>query len=449
MLRQNMLWLFMELAMVLGTRFADGIPVTMDIARPDVVRKRRKRRLVLALFGLVALAGVTMGLRQLQPAAPLVDKATLFLGKVKRGEMLREVHGKGLLVPEEIVWIPARNAGRIERILVLPGATVGPETPLIEMSNPELEQAAFDAKWALREAEAGLANLKVTLESQRLTQEAAAASLESEYNLARLDAEADAKLAAEQIVAELTAKRSAARADDLKSRHAIELRRLAIIQASIDAQMEAENAKLERLRADLRLRQEQLDSLRVRARIPGVLQKLGEVGQLQVGQQIAAGFNLARVANPSKLKAEIRIPEVLARDLRIGQVVRVDTRNGIIPAKVSRIDPAVQNGTVLVDASLEGPLPPGARPDLTIDGTIEIERIPGALHVERMVQGAEDSSITVFKVAANGRDATRVAVRLGRVSVSTVEVLSGLAEGDQIVLSDLSNYDSWDRLRLN
>lgn len=421
----------------------------MDIPRIGEAKKRRKRQVILAVIGLVALAGITMGLMRLPQAAPSVPRATLYFGTVKKGEMLRQVRGNGTLLPEEIRWAPAVNPGRIERILVLPGAVVKEDTVLIEMTNPELEQAAFEAKWSLRAAEADLENTRVTLESQRLTQEASTATLKSQMNLAILDAQADSKLAEERLVADLTAKRSRANADELKNRYEIELKRLEIANEAIKAQVAVQQAKVEQLRASYRLKEQQVESLKVRAGIDGVLQRLGDTQVLQRGQQIAAGANLARVANPNKLKAEIRIAETQARDVLIGQSAEIDTRNGIIKGKVIRVDPAPQNGTVGVDVALEGEYPRGTRPDLTVDGTIQLERLENVLYVERMVHGQADSTVGVFKTYDSGRMAQRTNVKLGRTSVSFIEVVAGLNVGDEIILQDMQQYDSNERLRLN
>ena len=421
----------------------------MDIPRIGEAKRKRKKRAIIAIIGLIALAGITMGLMRLPQAAPSVPRGTLYFGTVKKGEMLRQVRGNGTLLPEEIRWVPAVQPGRIEKILVLPGAEVKTDTVLIELSNPELEQAAFEAKWALRAAEADLENTRVTLESQRLTQEAGTATLKSQMNLAILDAEADAKLAAEKLVADLTAKRSRANADELKNRYEIELKRLQIANDAIKAQLAVQQAKVEQLNASYRLKEQQVESLKVRAGINGVLQRLGDQQVLQRGQQIAAGANLARVANPNKLKAEIRIAETQARDIQFGQSAEIDTRNGTIQGKVIRIDPAPQNGTVGVDIALEGPYPRGSRPDLTVDGTIQLERLDNVLYVERMVHGQSDSTVGIFKTIDGGRMAKRTNVKLGRTSVSFIEVIDGLNVGDEIILQDMSQYDSHDRLRLN
>ena len=421
----------------------------MDIPRIGEAKRRRRRQAILVTLGVLALAGITMGLMRLPQAAPSVPRGTLYFGVVKRGNFPRNVRGNGTLLPEEIRWVPAMNPGRIDKILVLPGALVKPETVLIEMSNPELEQSAFEAKWQLRAAEADLENTRVTLESNRLTQEASAATLKSDLSLAILDAEADEKLAVERLVPFLTAKRSKAKAEELTGRYEIEKKRLAIADEAIKAQVGVAQAKVEQLRAALRLKEQQVESLKVRAGIDGVLQRLGDAQVLQRGQQVAAGANLARVANPNRLKAELRIPETQARDVLIGQTAEIDTRNGTVNGKVVRIDPAPQNGTVGVDVALETPYPKGSRPDLTVDGTIELERLENVLYVDRMVHGQADATIGVFKTSENGRMANRVNVKLGRSSVSFIEIVSGLNVGDEIILQDMSAYDSNDRLRLN
>ncbi len=319
------------------------------------------------------LIAVTLGLTRLKPAAPTVDRAQVWLDTVKRGEMLRQVRGNGTLVPEEIHWIPATTPGRIERIRVLPGAEVKADTILVELSNPEVEQAAIDAEWQLKAAEAQYNKLKVQLESDRLSQVAQAAQLNSECLIAKVDAEADTKLEAEKLVDRLTALRSRTKAEQLALRQELEQKRLAILEQNHQAQLAAQQAELERFRALLALKRKHLAELTVHAGIDGVLQRLGDHDQLQVGQQLAAGANIARVADPTKLKAEIKVVETQAKDIAHGQKAVIDTRNGTVPGRVIRIDPAVQNGTVTIDVALEGPLPKGARPDLTVEGVIELE----------------------------------------------------------------------------
>jgi HlyD family secretion protein len=363
--------------------------------------------------------------------------------------MLRQVRGNGTLVPELIHWIPATTPGRIEKILVLPGAVVKGDTAILELSNPEVQHAAFEAEWQLKGAEAQLSKLKVQLESDRLSQQATAAGVNAECTVAQLDAEADEKLAKEGLVDKLTATRSRARAEQLCIRRDLEQQRLLTVNESQKAQLAAQEAELARLRAVLELKRKQLSELRVLSGVEGVLQRLGDRDQLQVGQQVAQGANLARVANPSKLKAEIKIVETQAKDVQHGQLAVIDTRNGTVPGHVVRIDPAVQNGTVTVDVTLDGPLPKGARPDLSVEGTIELERLENVLYVGRPYHGQSDSTVGIFKVQNGGRGAVRVPVKLGRSSVNTIEVLEGLDVGDQIILSDMAQWDAYDRVRLN
>jgi HlyD family secretion protein len=421
----------------------------MDIARPDLARKRRRRQIAYSAVGLVSLAALTLGLSRLKPAAPSVDRAQVWTNAVQRGDIPREVRGNGTLIPQEIHWVAATTAGRVERIAVLPGAEVKADTILVELVSPEVEQAAFDAEWQFKAAEAQLNKLKVQLETDRLNQASQAAQLNAECSVAKLDAEADEKLAAEQLVDRLTAVRSRTKAEQLELRCELEQKRLAIMDESHRAQVQAQEADLERSRAVLALKRKQLADLKVRAGIDGVLQRLGDREQLQVGQQMTMGANIARVADPRKLKAEIRVVETQAKDIALGQQASIDTRNGVIPGHVLRIDPAVQNGTVTVDVSLDGALPKGARPDLSVEGTILLERLTNVLYVGRPVHGQPESTVGLFKLTAGGREAVRVPVKLGRSSVNTIEILQGLDIGDVIILSDMSQWDAYDRVRLN
>jgi HlyD family secretion protein len=359
--------------------------------------------------------------------------------------MLRQVRGLGTLVPEDILWIPATTDGRVEQQLALPGIVVKPDTVLIVLSNPELQQATVDAEWKLRAAEAELANLKVKLESDRLTQEAAAATVESEANKSKLTADRDVELNKLGLEADLVAKTSVATAQDWANRTRIEKKRLEINPEAIKAQIAVQQAAVEQFRALWDLKKSQVEALRVRAGVNGVLQQV----PVEVGQRVAVGTNLARVVQPEKLKAELKIPETQAKDVAMGQKAEVDTRNGIIQGRVSRIDPAAKDGTVTVDVKLEGALPQGARPDLSVDGTIEIERLTDVLYVGRPTFGQPNSQVTLFKLDADGKGATRSQVKLGRSSVNTIEILEGLRVGDQVVLSDMSAQDAYDRIRLN
>ena len=416
----------------------------VDIQRPDLARKRKRRQMAYTAVAVVAVALITVGVSRLQPAAPSVDRAVVYMDTVQRGSMLRQVRGTGTLVPEEIRWIPALTEGRVERIILRPGVTVEPDTVILELSNPELEQQLAEAELLLRAAEADYENLKVGLDSEMLTQRAGAATVQAEYQQARLQAEADTQLAAEGIASDLIMKISISRAEELENRTQIEQERLEIASLSAAAQLVAQRARVEQARSTYELRRGQVDRLQVRAGDPGVLQ----VVPVEVGQSVTPGTNLARVADPTNLKAELRIAETQAKDIQIGQVARVDTRNGVIDGRVARIDPAVQNGTVTVDITLEGELPRGARPDLTVDGTVELERLVDILYVGRPAFGQEESTIGLFRVVNEDGDADRVAVRLGRSSVNTIEILEGLNEGDQVILSDMSAWDAFDRVRL-
>jgi HlyD family secretion protein len=417
----------------------------MDIARPSMAGRRRNRRILIALGGIAAAGLITLALSRLEPAAPSVDRATVWIDTVKRGPMLRQVRGSGTLVPEEIRWIPALTDGRVERIRTLPGTAIEADTVILELSNPELELSLREAASELKAAEAELVNLRVQLQSQILTQEAATASVEAEHRQAVLQADADRELSDAGLIADITLKISEVRARELETRARIERERLTIASQASEAQLSVQEARLDRLRDAWRLRRDQVGDLKVRAGVAGMLQQV----PVQVGQQVTPGTNLARVAEPGRLKAEVRIAETQARDVVIGQRAAIDTRNGIIAGTVSRIDPAVQNGTVTVDVALKGELPRGARPDLSIDGTIELERLEEVLYVGRPAFGQEHSTVGLFRLEERGGGAVRIQVKLGRSSVNTIEILDGLEENDQVVLSDMSSWDAFDRVRLN
>jgi HlyD family secretion protein len=419
----------------------------LDIKREGVARKKKIRAAIIAGSVVAGIAAISFGLSRLEPAAPSVNRATVWMDSVKRGEMIRQVRGPGTLVvvPEAIRWVAARTRGRVERRVLLPGVEVKPDTIILELSNPELDQELRDAEFQLRAQEAELADLKVRLESQLLNQKAVSAGVASEYRQARLQAEADEKLHAENLIGDLILKRSKVRADELETRNELEQQRLQIAAESVEAQLQAKRATVAQFRALYELRRSQRDALTVRAGIEGVLQELA----VEVGQEVTPGANLARVAQPDKLKAQLRIAETQAKDIEVGQKAVVDTRNGLINGKVMRIDPAVQEGTVTVDVALVGELPKGARPDLSVDGTIELERLADVLYVGRPAYGQAESTIGLFKLLADGRTAVRTQVRLGRSSVNTIEVVEGLAEGEQVILSDTSAWDAYDRIRLN
>ena len=417
----------------------------MDIARPDIARRKRLRQSIYAVLAATVVALVTVGVSQLQPAAPRVDRATLFLDTVQRGPMVRQVRGIGTLVPEQIRWIPATTDGNVERIVIQPGALITPDTVVVELSNPELEQMAVEARLNLEAAEARYSNRQVEVERSLLEQRATLASTEAQLISARLQAEADEQLSELGLVASIQFQQSQAAVDEYETRYALEQERLKLAQDTVEAQLAVEQAEVNRLRTLHALRLEQVDDLSVQAGMHGVLQQV----PLDEGQRVTTGTNLARVGDPSVLKAELRIAETQAKDIQIGQEASIDTRNGVIPGRVSRIDPAVENGTVLVDVALHGELPRGARPDLTVDGTIQLERLDDILFVGRPVFGQEDSVVSLFRLEADGTHATRTRVGLGRASVNAIEVLEGLDPGDHVVLSDMSTWDQFDRVRID
>lgn len=418
----------------------------MDVPRsPEVLKKKKQKRVVYAVAGGAAILLVTLGLARLKPAARSVERSSVWIDAVKRGPMLRQVRGLGTLVPEEIRWIPAQTQGRVERLVTLPGSAVKADTVVLELSNPEVELLALEADSKLAAAVASYTELKVRLNSTKLDQEAAAARVQADYAQAKMQADTDSELANQGLIADLTRKLSEVKATELQNRDRIEKERLSIAGESVTAQLAVQAAAVEQARAQARVRREQVNALKVRAGIDGVLQQI----PVEVGQQVAPGTNLARVAQPWKLKAVVKVPETQAKDVIIGQVAEVDTRNGIVAGKVARVDPAVQNGTVTVDIALTGELPKGARPDLTVDGTIELERLTDVVFVGRPAQGQPESQISLFRLEADGVHASRVKVTLGRASVSTVEVREGLQPGEQVILSDTSAWDASDRVRLD
>jgi HlyD family secretion protein len=417
----------------------------MDIARTGQAEKRRRRNIIIAAGGLLLIGGITMALARLKPAAPTVERQTVWVDTVKRGEMLRQVRGSGTLVPEDIRFISAQVEGRVERIPNLPGITVTTDTVLMEMSNPEIERNAVEAQAQLKGAEADYDSLRAQVENNLLNQRSQVNQIESQSAQADMQAEADKQLFTQGITAEITYKRSHLQADQLVKQAAIERDKYQEAEKSAQAQLAAQRARVEQQRALYDLRRRQVDSLKVRAGIPGVLQDV----PVQVGQRVTAGTNLARVARPDKLKAQLRIPETQAKDVRVGQEASIDTRNGEAPGRVSRVAPSVQEGTVLVDVAILGPLPQGARPDLSVDGTILIEHLDNVLFVGRPAYGQAQSTVEMFKLTEGGKEAVRVPVKLGRSSVNTIEIVSGLKAGDQVILSDTSAQDGFDRIRLS
>jgi HlyD family secretion protein len=416
----------------------------MDIQRPSNARAKKIRRIIYATIALVSITGVTYGVTRLRPAAPAVDKATIWTDEVKRGPMIRDVRGVGTFVPVDIRWIPAQTDSRVDRIVLRPGAIVKPDSIILELSDPILQRETLDAGYQLKAAQADLENLKVQINSELLNQKSFTATVRSDYEQARLQHEVDEKLRAEGIGAEVTAKLSKVKAEQLAIRLTLEEDRTKNAEDSAAARLQAQQSHVDQQRALYDLKRSELDSLHVRAGIEGVLQLV----PVDVGQHVTPSTNLARVADPKHLKAEIKIPETQARDITIGQPATVDTRNGIVKGRVSRIDPSVQNGTVTVDVLFTEPLPNGARPDLSIDGTIELENLKDVLYVGRPVHGQTDSTIGLFKLVEEGSEGLRVSVKLGKSSVNAVEILQGLNVGDKVILSDMSAWDGFDRVRL-
>ena len=416
----------------------------MDIARPSNVRKKRIRQAIYSGVGLLVVILVTLGLSRLKPAAPTVERAVVWPDTVKRGPMVRQVRGLGTLTPEDIRWIPATTQGRVEKIILRPGTPVKADSVILELSNPTLEQQLQDAELKLKAAEAALQNLKVQLQNDLEATRATSAQIEAEYNKARMQAQMNEELAKDQLVSALVLKQSQVDADQLAVRNQIAKDQLASKANSVPSQLAVQQSAVEQARAVLQLTRQQVSELKVRAGLDGVLQLV----PVEVGAQVAPGTNLARVANPTRLKAEIKIAETQAKDIQISQKAEVDTRNGVVEGRVARIDPSVQNGTRTVDVTLLGELPKGAVPDLSVDGTIELERLNDVLYMSRPAFGQEQSVVGLFKIGPDGSTAERVQVKLGKSSVSTVEVLSGLKVGDQVILSNMSAYDAYDRIRL-
>jgi HlyD family secretion protein len=419
----------------------------MDIPRKDARKKKMIRRVVMILVLLGAIPAVFLGLSRLKPAAPSVEMSTLWPDSVKRGEMLREVRGLGTLVPEDTMLIPAATDGRVQRINVKPGTPVKADSVVMVLTSPELETATLDAEYGLKAAEADYQNLKVTLEKTQIDLETNAAQVGADYNTAKLTADRDDALSKEGLSSSLDAKISAVRAQQLGERVQLEQKRLSINKDAEEAQLAAQKVKVEQLRAEYNLKKNELDELNVKAGFDGMLQQLPT--PVEVGQKVTAGTPLGKVAQPSKLKAELKIAETQVKDIVIGQPASIDTRNGLIAGRVSRIDPSILNGTVTVDVSLKGPLPAAARPDLSVDGTIQLEKLENVVFVGRPVFGQQDSTVQLFKLEPDGKYASKVKVAFGRASVNTIEVKEGLQVGDKVILSDMSAYDSYDRIRLN
>lgn len=396
---------------------------------------------------MAAIPAVFVALSRLKPAAPSVEMSTLWPDTVKRGPILLEVRGLGTLVPEDTMLIPATTDGRVQRILIKPGTPVKADSVVMILTSQELDTALLSAEYALKAAEADYANLKVTLEKNKIDLQATAAQVGADYSTAKLKADRDSALSKEGLFSGVDAKISGVAADELKGRYDLEQKRLAINSEAEEAQLAAQQVKVEQLRADYNLKKSQVDQLKVRAGVEGMLQQLP--APVEEGQKVAAGTPLAKVSQPSKLKAELKIAETQVKDIAIGQPATIDTRNGLIEGHVSRIDPSILNGTVTVDVALKGPLPAAARPDLSVDGTIQLAKLNDVVYVGRPVFGQQDSTVQLFKVEPDGQYANKVKVAFGRSSVNTIEIKSGLQVGDKVILSDMSAYDSYDRIRLN
>ncbi|HEX2855019.1 MAG TPA: HlyD family efflux transporter periplasmic adaptor subunit [Opitutaceae bacterium] len=420
----------------------------MDIQRPDQSKVRRKKRILYGVVAAVVLAGITFVLGRLKPAAPTVERGSVWIDTVKRGPMVRQVRGLGTLVPEEIRWIAARTSGHVDRIVLRPGASVEPDSVILVLSNPEVEQAAVDAESQYKAAEAELVSLRVQLGRDVLAAESAATTAKAIFEQTKLRAEVNGELFKDGLVSSLEMRLSKVTAEHAQTANGIEQKRFAFAQESVVPQVSAKEAEVDRFRAAAKLRRDEVAALSVRAGVRGVLQLL----PVQVGAQVQPGANLARVADPTRLKAEVLVAESQAKDILIGQLARIDTRNGesgIVEGKVARVDPSVQNGTVTVDITLNGELPKGARPDLSVDGVIELERLENVVFVGRPAFGQERSTVGIFRLDADGVYAIRTPVQLGRSSVNTIEIVQGLQPNDRVILSDMSQWETNDRIKLN
>jgi multidrug efflux pump subunit AcrA (membrane-fusion protein) len=416
----------------------------VDIARPEVKRQKKIRRIIYIVVAVALISVTTYALSKLKPAAPSVDAATVWPDTVKRGPMLRNVQGLGTLVPETIRLIPAATDGQVVQRYLLPGTPVKANTVILDMGNPELQQTALDAEYQLRGAEANLEQTKALLQNQLMDKRTQAAAISSAYHTALLDEETNQKLSENGLVSDLIYKKSKVAAQELAKQDDLAQKEVETFSNSIAAQLAVQQASVDEKRAMNNLKKSQLDQLHIRPGIDGMLQEL----DVEVGQKVLQGTVLARVAQPTQLKAALKIAETQAKDIQIGQKASVDTHNGVIPGHVMRIDPSVVNGTRTVDIKLDGPLPQGAVPDLSVEGTIELERLADVLYVGRPVHGEANSTVGLFKEIDGGKEAVRVQVQLGRTSVNTVEIVKGLQVGDTVILSDMSAWDNYDRVQL-
>jgi HlyD family secretion protein len=417
----------------------------VDIARPEAKRQKKIRRTIYIVAAVVLIPLVTFALSKLKPAAPTVDAGTIWPGTVQRGPMLRDVRGLGTLVPETIRLIPAATDGQVQQRYLLPGTPVKADTVIFDLSNPTLQQEALDAEYQLKGAQAALEQIKAQLQNTLMDKRTQAASISSQYRTAEMVKQTKEQLGANGLAPELDVKTAQVQAEELQKENDLAQKEVSTFESSIEPQLAVQESKVNQMRALYELKKTQMDELHVRPGIDGMLEEL----DVEVGQKVTMGTVLARVAQPTHLKAQLKIAETQAKDVLVGQKATVDTHNGIIPGHVSRVDPAVQNGTVTVDVALDGPLPPGARPDLSVEGTVEIERLADVLFVGRPVHGEANSTVGLFKIVDDGKEAERVQVQLGRVSVNQVEILKGLEVGDKVILSDMSAWDNYDRVKLN
>ena len=417
----------------------------MDVPRKGVAAKKRKRRIIIIAASALGLIAATIAISRLKPAVPSVDRSTVWIDTVKRGPMVRQVRGLGTLVPEDIRWIPANTEGRVEKIIIWPGTKVEPDSVVLELSSPELEQSAHDAELQAKAAEAELASERATLQREVLEQESKTTAAHAAYEQARMERETNDQLAKNGLVADLVYKTSKIKEQECQKSDEIEQKRLTFAHDSIEPQLASKQAAVDQANQLAKLKLDQVEALHVKAGMSGVLQQL----PVQIGQRVKVGDNLARVADPTKLKAQVKIAETQAKDIQVDQKAMIDTRNGVANGHVTRVDPAVEQGTVTVDVAFDEPLPKGARPDLSVDGTIELEHLNDVVYVGRPAFGQENNTVGMFKLVNGSVEAIRTPVKLGKSSVNTIQILDGLQPGDQVILSDTSAWDAHDRIRLN
>ena len=417
----------------------------MDVPRVGIAAKKRKRRIIMIALGALGLLVATIAISRLKPAVPSIDRSTVWIDTVKRGPMTRQVRGLGTLIPEDIRWIPANTEGRVDKINIWPGTHVDPDSVILELSSPELEQAAHDAESKATAAEAELTGMRATLQRELLDQESTTARVHSEFEQAKMERQTNDQLAKNGLIAVLDYKKSKVKESELQNRDEIELKRLAFSRDSIEPQLASKQAAVDQAKQLAKLKTDHVEALHLRAGMSGVLQQL----PVQIGQRVKIGDNLARVADPTKLKAQVKIAETQAKDIQINQKAVIDTRNGTVNGHVTRVDPAVEQGTVNVEVAFDEPLPKGARPDLSVDGTVELERLDSVVYVGRPAFGQENNTVGMFKLINGNGEAARTPVKLGKSSVNTIEILSGLQPGDQVILSDTSAWDGHERIRLN